>query len=309
MREEENKRTSPNSKVKRFFKKRWAFPAVYIASAAIILTGVLWYQNSVSNSDDFKYDATDSPTKQFNDPGLPVSKDLENFAWPVADPDAVVTQKEFYDNAESKDKQVGALVFYDNMYQPNTGIDLKMKDDSEFNVVASLSGTVTNVTTDPVLGNTIELDHGNGIKTVYQSVKDFKVEKGDQVDKGQTLATAGKSSFNKEASVHVHFEIRKNNVAVNPIDFFDKSLSALEKDESIGASAATEDNAAVEKKASDEDSKLDESSAEPSTEGSSVEDSKSSDDASLQEKKSSDSTESTTDEPNSESSVTTDPNA
>lgn len=307
MREEENKRTSPNSKVKRFFKKRWAFPAVYIASAAIILTGVLWYQNSASNSDDFKYDAGESPTKQFNDPGLPVSKNLENFSWPVADQDAVVTQKEFYDNAENKEKQVNALVFYDNMYQPNTGIDLKMKDDSEFDVVASLSGTVTNVTTDPVLGNTIELDHGNGIKTVYQSVKDFKVEKGDQVEKGQSLATAGKSSFNKEAGVHVHFEIRKNNVAVNPIDFFDKSLSALEKDETIGASTAAEENASLEKKASDDESTLDESGTVP--EGASLEDSdsKSSDEDALQEDNSSDSTKSTTDD--SESSVTTDPNA
>ena len=39
MREEENKRSSQGSSVKRFFKKRWVFPAIYIASAAIILTG------------------------------------------------------------------------------------------------------------------------------------------------------------------------------------------------------------------------------------------------------------------------------
>ena len=303
MREEENKRTSPDSKVKRFFKKRWAFPAVYIASAAIILSGVLWYQNSASDSDDFKYDATDNPTKQMDDPGVPVSKELENFTWPVADPEAVETQKQFYDNAQSKEEQVDALVFYDNMYQPNTGIDLKMKDNSEFDVVASLSGTVTDVTTDSVLGNTIVLDHGDGIKTVYQSVKDIQVEKGDQVVKGDPLATSGQSQFNKEAGVHVHFEIRKNDVAVNPVDYFDKSLSALQSDDTVGASAAAEEDATVEENKS-EDAAVEESSTESSKEDAAV------------EEKSTDSTDSTTDEStenteetDTESSVSSNPNA
>ena len=303
MREEENKRTSPDSKVKRFFKKRWAFPAVYIASAAIILSGVLWYQNSASDSDDFKYDATENPTKQMDDPGMPVSKELENFTWPVADPEAVETQKQFYDNTQSKEEQVDALVFYDNMYQPNTGIDLKMKDNSEFDVVASLSGTVTDVTTDSVLGNTIVLDHGDGIKTVYQSVKDIQVEKGDQVVKGDPLATSGQSQFNKEAGVHVHFEIRKNDVAVNPVDYFDKSLSALQSDDTVGASTTPEEDATVEENKS-EDAAVEEDSTKSSKEDAAV------------EEKSTDSTDSTTDEStenteetNTESSVSSNPNA
>jgi len=303
MREEENKRTSPDSKVKRFFKKRWAFPAVYIASAAIILSGVLWYQNSASDSDDFKYDATENPTKQMDDPGMPVSKELENFTWPVADPEAVETQKQFYDNTQSKEEQVDALVFYDNMYQPNTGIDLKMKDNSEFDVVASLSGTVTDVTTDSVLGNTIVLDHGDGIKTVYQSVKDIQVEKGAQVEKGDPLATSGQSQFNKEAGVHVHFEIRKNDVAVNPVDYFDKSLSALQSDDTVGASTTPEEDATVEENKS-EDAAVEEDSTKSSKEDAAV------------EEKSTDSTDSTTDEStenteetNTESSVSSNPNA
>ena len=240
MREEENKRTSPKSKVKSFFKKRWAFPAVYIASAAIILTGVLWYQNSASETDKYKYDNADLPTKQTDEPAEPVAKEFENFAWPVVDEDSFITQKEFYDNTASKEKQAESLVFYNNQYQPNTGIDLKMEDDSEFEVVAALSGTVTKVAEDSLLGNTIEIDHDNGIKTYYQSVKDFQVEEGAEVKKGQPLATAGKSKLNQEAGVHVHFEVRKDNVAVNPIDYFGKPLSALQSDDTSGATSEKE---------------------------------------------------------------------
>lgn len=301
MREEENKRTSPNSKVKRFFKKRWAFPAVYIASAAIILTGVLWYQNSVSDSDKFNYDASDVPSKQFDEPALPVTNELENFAWPVSDPDSVITQKEFYDNSLSQEKQVDALVFYDNMYQPNTGVDLKMEDDSEFEVVASLSGKVTKVTEDSVLGNTIEIEHEDGIKTLYQSVKDFQVEAGDQVKKGQTLATSGQSLFNKEAGVHVHFEIRKNDVAVNPIDYFDKSLSALLNDETIGTTETSEENEVTEEEAVENENVQEDASTEESTESSDEPTEESSDDNS----------EESTDSEDSilEDSSITDPNA
>ena len=64
MREEENKRSSQGSSVKRFFKKRWVFPAIYIASAAIILTGVLWFQSSDSTKDKFDYKATDVTDKK-----------------------------------------------------------------------------------------------------------------------------------------------------------------------------------------------------------------------------------------------------
>ena len=47
MREEEKNQSSQG--VKKLLKKRWAYPAIYIASAALILTGVLWFQNSSTN--------------------------------------------------------------------------------------------------------------------------------------------------------------------------------------------------------------------------------------------------------------------
>jgi len=48
MREEE-KITTLDSKWKRMIRKKWVLPSIYIASAALILTGVLWYQASDGN--------------------------------------------------------------------------------------------------------------------------------------------------------------------------------------------------------------------------------------------------------------------
>ncbi|PEQ92632.1 peptidase M23 [Bacillus sp. AFS006103] len=231
MREEENKRSSQSSSVKRFFKKRWVFPAIYIASAAIILSAVLWYQTSNNASDKYDYKSTDIAGKKNQEPAIEVSKTFEDFKMPVEKADAAIVKTKFYDFNGKAEDQEAALVFYNNTYQPNTGIDVTMKDDESFNVVASLSGTVTRVDEDAVLGNVIEVEHDKGIVTQYQSVKDIKIKVGDEVKQGQVLATAGQSLFNEKAGTHVHFEIRKDGIAVNPSDYFNKSLSALQEAE------------------------------------------------------------------------------
>ncbi|EKN66519.1 peptidase M23 [Neobacillus bataviensis LMG 21833] len=229
MREEENKRSSQGSSVKRFFKKRWVFPAIYIASAAIILTGVLWYQSSSSNTDKYDYKSTDLTGKKNQTPAVEVNKPFENFKMPVDKATEAVVKTKFYDFQGKAEDQESALVFYNNSYLQNTGIDLALKNGETFDVTASLSGTVKRVEEDATLGNVIEIEHDNGIVTQYQSVKDIKVTVGEQVKQGHVLAKAGQSLFNEKAGTHVHFEIRKDGVAVNPTSYFDKPLSALQE--------------------------------------------------------------------------------
>ncbi|WP_077215040.1 M23 family metallopeptidase [Bacillus dakarensis] len=284
MREEEKKQTSQDSSIKRFFKKRWAFPAIYIASAAIILTAVLWFQNSNEATDEqIDYEATDITGKEFNEPAVEVNRSMENFAMPVVDPDSVKIQKQFYDFESSKEEQEAALVFYNNTYHPNTGIDITMENGEAFEVVAALSGTVTNVQEDSLLGNVIEIEHDKGIVTQYQSVTDIDVKVGDQVEQGQTLAMAGKSLYNEEAGTHLHFEIRKDNVAVNPIDFFNKPLSALqEKDVAEGQEVDDSGKAESSEGSEEEDATTGEEPAED--EGKSEDDSTSNDESKDEEK-------------------------
>ena len=47
-----------------------------------------------------------------------------------------------------KKEQEAALVFYNNRYEPNKGIDIAVKDGKPFDVVASLSGNVTKIQED-----------------------------------------------------------------------------------------------------------------------------------------------------------------
>ncbi|WP_421382048.1 peptidoglycan DD-metalloendopeptidase family protein [Bacillus salacetis] len=225
MREEEKKQPS-----QKFFKKRWAYPAIYLASAAIIITAILWYQaagNDVAEDQELGYDDVQTGN-EFDRPAVEVNRTMENFVMPVADENEVTIAKGFYDVNASEEEQEAALVVYDNQYHPNQGIDISLGG-KDFEVLAAMSGTVTKVQEDSLLGNMIEVEHDKGIVTRYQSVKDFAVEVGDAVKQGQKLATAGQSLFNEEAGIHVHFEIRKDNVAVNPQDYVNKSLATLQE--------------------------------------------------------------------------------
>ncbi|MEK4067123.1 peptidoglycan DD-metalloendopeptidase family protein [Peribacillus sp. FSL R5-0717] len=241
MREEEKK---PTSTIRRILKQRWALSAIYIASAAIILAAAFLLQNSFNDSAKDGKEESAETGKNYGEPSVEVNSNLETIKMPVADADKSVIKKQFYDvNADEK-AQEEALVFYNNRYEQNKGIDIAMEDGKSFDVKASLSGNVTKVQDDALLGNLVEVEHEDGVVTRYQSVKDIKVAVGDKVKQGQAIATAGKSQINEEAGVHVHFEIRKDNIALNPLDFVDKQASAIQS--ATEAEADKEETPAVE---------------------------------------------------------------
>ncbi|PKR83238.1 M23 family metallopeptidase [Heyndrickxia camelliae] len=233
MREEEKKLSSQKKRGKSIFKKRWVYPAVYLVCAALLISGIFWYQSKGNESakDNFNYRGDDLVgKKEFKNPATEVSKTLENFKWPVKNASAAKIVKDFYDSKASAEKQEAAILVYNgNQFRPNRGVDIAMKDGKDFNVVAAMSGTVVNVNdNDSLLGNVIEIEHEKGVVTEYQSVQDIQVKVGDIVEQGQTIAKAGKSQLNEKAGTHVHFEIRKDNQALNPNTYFNKPLSALE---------------------------------------------------------------------------------
>lgn len=141
MREEEKKRTSKITKVQQFFRKRWVFPAIYLVSAAVVLTAVLWYQAVSKDVKDQLSDGNQTGQEQRDD-AVEVGKPIENVAMPVQNSDNVSVVKKFYEaDADQKEKEA-ALVNYNNTYTLSKGIDLADKDGKVFDVTAALSGTV-----------------------------------------------------------------------------------------------------------------------------------------------------------------------
>lgn len=226
MRDEEKQMTK-NGKWQQLLRKKWVYPAIYLASAALILTGVLWYQGSVDEKVKDKNDNAKSDVALNDEEAMPVSLTQEQLKMPVKNANSVVIKNNFYDPDGTKEERENALVFHNNTYRQNTGIDIAMEDGKAFDVLAALSGTVVKVENDSILGNIIEVEHEEGVTTHYQSMADVAVEVGALVKQGDVIGTAGKSVYNKDAGIHVHFEVRKDGRELNPNDFFNKPLADI----------------------------------------------------------------------------------
>lgn len=75
-------------------------------------------------------------------------------------------------------------------------------------------------------GNTVEIDHGYGYTTFYAHNSEIIVKKGEKVKRGQIIAKVGNTG--KSTAPHLHYEVRKNKRAVNPIYFFYNDLTPEE---------------------------------------------------------------------------------
>ncbi len=71
-------------------------------------------------------------------------------------------------------------------------------------------------------GNVIEIDHGNGVVTLYGHNETLYVKKGDHVTRGQEIAKMGNTGRVYGATgIHTHFEVRVNGVKKNPLLYLD----------------------------------------------------------------------------------------
>jgi len=195
---------------RRMFSKRWVYPAIYLGAAAIIIG--LMYVKSQSGTSPVTSNAVDTST-----PGQTATTAAETFSWPVA---ASVNPKVtvgFFSAKASASEQAAALVYYDNGYYAHQGDDILAANHQAFNVEAALSGKVTAVTNDPVLGYVVEVTSPGGYVERYESLAaNPKVKVGDNIRLGQVIGTSGTSVMEKSQGNHVYFEIDKNGMAIDP---------------------------------------------------------------------------------------------
>ncbi len=100
--------------------------------------------------------------------------------------------------------------------------------DEEFGVMSIYSGLVLEVGTS-IIGDFVTIDHGDGIIATYHSLKDINVEVGDEIEYGQVFANAAYSSFDINAGLHVHLEIKVDGEFVNPLQMYNQEKEQYEK--------------------------------------------------------------------------------
>jgi murein DD-endopeptidase MepM/ murein hydrolase activator NlpD len=107
----------------------------------------------------------------------------------------------------------------------HTGMDFTASIGTE--VLATGNGVVSDIIPNARgYGNTVIIDHGYGYKTLYAHLSTILVKVGKQVKRGNVIALVGNSGMSM--APHLHYEIRKNDAPINPINFFFNELTPRE---------------------------------------------------------------------------------
>ncbi|MBC7326760.1 peptidoglycan DD-metalloendopeptidase family protein [bacterium] len=97
----------------------------------------------------------------------------------------------------------------------HTGIDLSAPSGTP--IKASAGGVVVFAGWWGGYGNVVIIDHGGGISTLYGHCSAIYVNKGQNVNQGETIAAVGSTGL--ATGPHLHFEVRKNGKPVDPMNY------------------------------------------------------------------------------------------
>lgn len=113
--------------------------------------------------------------------------------------------------------------FYKTM-KLHTGIDFTAPIGTE--IYCTGNGTVVQTDFGSGYGNNVVVDHGFGFKTIYAHMHKITVKKGQKVKRGDVLGTVGNTGLSM--APHLHYEVIKDNVKVDPVNYFYNDLTPEE---------------------------------------------------------------------------------
>ena len=210
--------------------KPFVLPTLYSLAIIIFILCMFLMQSILNNSlfeanelkDNTEY--VDGDITNDIDKDIPVVSTKVVINRPYLDTSVKIV-KNYYDYLGSSEEQENSIVYYENTYMQNSGIDLS--SGSVFDVVSILDGEVISVEEDELLGKVVEIRHSNEIVSVYQSLSEVNVKVNDKVLAGQVIGESGESNVNKDLGNHLHFELYHHGKVVNPVNYFDKNVEEL----------------------------------------------------------------------------------
>lgn len=206
-------------------KRRLKKPVIYALYALSFVTiiGTIYMLEMISSPSKLDDNSTYVDDVIIEDE-VPVVNTRNIISRPYLSNDIIIA-RHFYDYQGTEEEQKNSLIYYENTYIPNSGVDYQSKE--TFDVVSILDGKVTKVEENNLLGKIIEVTHENNLISVYQSLSETLVVEGDNVLQGQIIGKSGQSNISTDLGNHLHFELIHNSKNVNPEDYYDKQLGEL----------------------------------------------------------------------------------
>ncbi len=213
--------------MKRRKLKPYVLPTIMTLAIVSVMFGTAMLRSNLQK-DTSEDELTSYVTSTVLEEEQPVIKESTIMINPYTDT-TVSIGKNYYDYKADAETQEKSIVYHDNTYMQNSGTDFV--GEKVFDVVAVLDGSVTDVKEDETLGKVVEIKHENGYISIYQSLSEVSVKKGDMVTQGQVIGKSGTNELDKDMGNHLHFELYVNGTVVNPTLYLNKKLQTSENKE------------------------------------------------------------------------------
>ena len=191
---------------------------VMVVSCLLVVSGV---KNFISERKDYDY----TLDKVFVKDTIPVSKNESNMIIKPYTNDKVKVYSYFYDFEGDTKKQLDSLIYYENTYMQNNGVDYSNEED--FDVVSILDGEVISIEDNAIYGRVVTIKHNDNLKSVYSNVKDVLVNVGYKISQGEIFASTTSYKVDTNVKSLLHFEVYYKDNAIDPENSYTMSVSDL----------------------------------------------------------------------------------
>ena len=201
--------------------KPFLFPVLYISLIFTLVVGLYFTSRVMSKDNEEALEDVNYVSSIILGEVVPVI----NIDTTIINPyisENVKIARYFYNMEDDLDRQKESLIYYDNTYMPNTGIDYTA--DENFEIVSILDGTVIDIKEDEMLGKIIEIRHENELISSYAGLSEINVQKGETISQGMKIGISGTSKINESLKTHLHLEIYQNGINVDPSKVIGKKL-------------------------------------------------------------------------------------
>ncbi len=212
--------------MKRRKLKFFVLPTVVTSCLLLIVAGIMLTKQGLTSKDK---EALTYVSNVILNNEVAVINEQTRVINPYTD-QATTIGKSYYDYKSDAKDQEKSIIYHDNTYMQNSGIDFV--NENVFEVVSILNGTVTDIKEDETLGKIVEIKHDNDYISIYQSLSEISVKKGDNINQGQVIGKSGTNELDKDLGNHLHFELYVNGQVVNPSLYLDKDLQTTDKKKS-----------------------------------------------------------------------------
>lgn len=205
--------------------KQLTVPAIYTLALLVFTTSLYFVQKAVNRQTFESNDDMEYVDKEIVNDNIyvPVVVETNIITKPYLN-EEVTLNKSFYDMNSETETQENSIIFYENTYIQNSGVDYKHSE--PFEVISILDGTVIEVTDNEILGTTVKIRHENDLISTYQSLSELNVKVDDTITRGQVIGKSGTCKLYNTDS-NLHFELTHQGKNVNPELYYNKSTDEL----------------------------------------------------------------------------------